>query len=441
VRKDGTLVWICDAYTITDRYPYSEPSRQGISYIRNSVKAVVDAYDGTVTFYVVDDADPMIRAYMAAFPDMFTPASEVPEDLAAHFRHPEDLFRIQTQLFRSYHTTDPEEFFSRSEQWQLAADPRTGQVDDPDTPVVTSNTTVQTAGGQSLVEVDEDDPMNPEYLMMQLPDDDALEFVLVQPFVPVNTESQNLTSLLVARNDGPNRGRLVSYEMPNGVEGPATVDFNIRSDNEISTEITNLARLGSGQSQVVQGALQPYLVGGSVVYVRPVYLRASGSSSLPALAFVIAYNDRRVVRGDTIDEALDNLSAEIRAGGGGPDEPPDDTGTGGDGTTTTSTAPGSTTGSTTQPDEPSPASITDPQEALDRAIDAGDDARAADAQGNNTEYLRLLELSQAYLDRYRDLLAASSTSAPTATSTTSDSTSTTASTAAPPATDTTAPPA
>jgi uncharacterized protein len=437
VLVDGRIQWVIDGYTVTDDYPFAQAVvpdglEQGtglnrrLNYVRNSVRAVVDAYDGTVTFYVVDDTDPMIRAYMDAFPDMFTLGSEVPEELAAHFRHPEDLFRIQSQLYRSYHTIDPEEFFRRTDQWQLAADPRTGLLDNPGDVATTGSSTLQTAGGQSLVEVDEDDPMNPEYLMMRLPGAASEEFVLVQPFVPVNSDSQNLRSLLIARNDGEHIGELVAYTMPNGVEGPAFVASNIQAADEINTRFTDIARQGT-QSQVIQGALQPYLVGGSIVYVRPVYLRASGSTSLPTLTFVIAYNDRRVVAGDTIDQALDNLSDAIRADGDGNTG---DTGDTGDdqGTSTTSTTTGGSTTSTTGGDETDPSSIDDPVVALELAVAAGRDAEAADARGDNVEYLHQLELQQAYLARWDEL-----TPDTTATTTTT--------TAAPSSSESTAPPA
>jgi uncharacterized protein len=437
VLVDGGIQWVIDGYTVTDDYPFAQAVvpdglEQGtglnrrLNYVRNSVRAVVDAYDGTVTFYVVDDSDPMIRAYMDAFPDMFTPGSEVPEELAAHFRHPEDLFRIQSQLYRSYHTVDPAVFFRRTDQWQLAADPRTGLLDNPGDVATTASTTVQTAGGESQIEVDERNPMAPEYLMMRLPNSDTEEFVLVQPFVPVNSDSQNLRSLLIARNDGEHIGELVSYTMPNGVEGPAFVASNIQAADEISRRFTDIARQGT-QSQVIQGALQPYLVGGSIVYVRPVYLRASGSTSLPTLTFVIAYNDRRVVAGDTIDEALDNLADAIRADGDGTDGTPVD-GADDQGGTSTTTTPGGSTSSTVPAEGPAPETITDPDEALRQAVLAGQRADDADARGDNIGYLQQLELQQAYLARWDELVPDT-----TSTSVSSTTTSTTTESTAPPA--------
>nr|MBA3304057.1 UPF0182 family protein [Acidimicrobiia bacterium] len=206
---DGRIKYVLDAYTTSDRYPYAEDANVtglsggsglggGFNYVRNSVKAVVDAYEGTTTFYVVDDTDPLIAAYVEAFPDLFTPGDEVPDELRAHFRYPEDLFRVQTNMWGRYHISDPEGFYDQNDAWNVSPDPQTAGIEQTGTQ--STNAQGEPVGLRRAARID------PYYQLLQLPGDEGEEFVIVRPFVPASGDDSQgrLTAFMVARSDGEN---------------------------------------------------------------------------------------------------------------------------------------------------------------------------------------------------------------------------------------------
>jgi uncharacterized membrane protein (UPF0182 family) len=265
VIADGRLYWIQDAYTITDRYPYSEPYvsfNERINYIRNSVKAVVDAYDGTVTLYVTEPDDALIRTYQAIFPDLFTPFEEMPETLKAHLRYPEGMFNIQASVYRKYHMTDIRVFYNSEDLWALPREVYAGQ----------------------------EQLMEPYYVIMRLPDETEEEFLLMLPFTPVN--KNNSIGWLAARCDGDNYGKLLAYDFPKDrlVYGPSQIENLIQQDTVITEQFALWDR---GGSRVIRGNLLFIPIGGSNLYVEPVFLQAT-SGGLPELKRVI------VATGDSI---------------------------------------------------------------------------------------------------------------------------------------------
>ena len=222
---DGGIHWVVDAYTYTHRYPYSEPLQLGnrrINYMRNSVKAVVNAYDGTVNLYVSDDSDPLVKVYSKIFPGVFKPLVEMPESLKSHVRYPVDFFDVQAALYRAYHMTDPTVFYNKEDMWES---PR------------------EIFGSKEQL-------MKSYYLIMKLPGEDEPEFILLVPFVP--TGKENMISWLAARCDPENYGRLVLYQFPKEkvIFGPAQIEARIDQTPEISEQMTLWSQAGS---RVVRG--------------------------------------------------------------------------------------------------------------------------------------------------------------------------------------------
>jgi uncharacterized membrane protein (UPF0182 family) len=278
VRQDGTLAWICDAYTATTRYPNSETSQTGVSYIRNAVKAVVDAYHGTVTLYVADDKDPIVRAWRAAFPNSFTPLSKMPADLRAHLRYPELAFDIQTEMFAVYHMTSSELLYNREDQWEV--------------PAITRGDTKQA--------------MRPYYTVMKLPGEKTAEFILMLPFTPKRKD--NLAAWMVARSDGAHLGELVVYRFPKDrlVYGPQQVVNRINQDAEISRQIALWDQRGS---KAELGTLLVVPIEESLVYVRPLYLRSEGGK-IPELKRVIVAHENQIAMAPSLREAMDAVFGE-----------------------------------------------------------------------------------------------------------------------------------
>jgi uncharacterized membrane protein (UPF0182 family) len=321
---EGKVYWIVDAYTSTQSYPYSQGIRSGrlpegsglskrVNYVRNSVKAVVDAYDGTVTFYVVDDEDPIVRAYRKAFPDLFTDGGEVPPEMAAHFRYPEDLFRIQTDVYREYHQTDPRTFYAETDLWEIAQNPDVGEIRTRSTASGSAGTVTVTSSDSDAVTGDISSSaarMDPYYLLMRLPGERVDEFVLSQPFVPSVSRNQrdlgNLLSFVVARSDPGHYGELVSYTMPKDetVPGPAQVNNVIANEADISSKISLLNQQGS---KVIQGSLQIVPVGDSILYVRPLYVQGEGDAAFPELEFVVVVYAGEAVFDTTLEGAISQL--------------------------------------------------------------------------------------------------------------------------------------
>jgi uncharacterized protein len=315
---DGRVTWIVDLYTTTSRYPYAQQAdtdqlTQGsgldhdLNYVRNSVKATVDAYDGTVTLYVMDDDDPIIAAYEDAFPDLFTSGDEMSEALRAHLRYPEDLFRIQTAAYARYHLTDPDNFFTQEDAWRVARDPGTAGAD-PSTQV--TDEAGQATGEQRAARI------APYYQLLQLPQGESgeaisaeAEMVLMRPFVPFSDDDRNqlLTAFMAARMDGESYGELVVYEMPSRdlPDGPGIAASDIRGNENVARDETELGR---GGSQVLYGNLLLVPVDNALLYVQPFYVESSSEGrQLPQLTKVIATFGDRVVIEETLQEALGAL--------------------------------------------------------------------------------------------------------------------------------------
>ena len=279
VVSEGRLFWIQDAYTISDWFPYAQPRTPGgTNYIRNSVKAVIDAYNGTVDFYVSDPADPILRTYQRIFPGLFKPLAAMPQDLQQHIRYPEDLFLTQAQLYRAYHMDAPEVFYNREDLWQFPRE----------------------LGGIDGANSREGARMEPNYMIMRLPGEARAEFVLMLPMVP--SQRENLIAWLAARCDPPDYGKLIVYEFPKEklVYGPFQIEARIQQNTDISQQISLWNQMGS---RVIRGNLLVVPIEDSILYVSPLYLRAD-SGQLPELKRVIAAYGDRVVMEETLGAAL-----------------------------------------------------------------------------------------------------------------------------------------
>jgi uncharacterized membrane protein (UPF0182 family) len=290
--------WVIDGYTTTSDFPYSQSVRSGVggslgggyNYIRNSVKAVVDAYNGDVTFYVVDDSDPMIAAWSEAFPDLFTPGSEIPDDLRDHLRYPEGIFTVQTDMWSSYVVGNATQFIEGALAWSVATQPRI------EAGVVEGE--AASAGS-----------MRPQYLMARLPNNDTTEFVLQRAFVPrggsagTSTERPELTGIMMARSDPENYGQLVMVRLPGGVvAAPNLVHSEIRK----SEDLTEFIKEKAGAT-VEFGEMSIVLVDNTIVFVRPVYVEANSATAVPELQRVVAVNGDRIFMGHSIDEAIEGI--------------------------------------------------------------------------------------------------------------------------------------
>jgi hypothetical protein len=283
VLSHGKLYWIQDAYTVSDHYPYSSPqasgSAQGVNYIRNSVKAVVDMYDGTVSFYAMDSRDPLLGMYERAFPGVFKELSELPADLKAHLRYPEDLFRIQSTQYETFHMTDPQVFYNREDLWVLPQEKYDGAVN----------------------------PMDPYYMLMKLPGSGQLEYLIMTPFTPLKRD--NMIAWLAARCDFPDYGKMLFYELPKDklIFGPNQISAMIDQSTTISQQLTLWDQKGSG---VIRGKLIVIPIENSFLYVVPLYLKAEGTN-FPQLKRVIVATGDKVVMEPTLDEALAALFVQV----------------------------------------------------------------------------------------------------------------------------------
>ena len=268
VIANGKLDWIADAYTTTSRYPYSQPNGS-INYIRNSVKVVIDAYTGAMKFYVSDPTDPIIRTYEKIFPGMFTPFTSMPRTLLAHVRYPQDMFNVQSEMFATYHVTQPNVLYSKNNQWEIP-----------------TGTSLSSATGQ----------MEPYYVIMRLPGETRDEFVQILPFVP--NSRQNMIGWLAAQSDVPNYGRAVSFSFPNNatVYGPAQVEAAVNQDPVVSAQLTLWGQEGS---RVIIGNLLVMPIEDSLLYVQPLYLQ-SQTTPLPQLKRVIVFYRASTTAGVTM---------------------------------------------------------------------------------------------------------------------------------------------
>ncbi|MGB7169859.1 MAG: UPF0182 family protein [Acidobacteriaceae bacterium] len=279
VVSDGKLYWIQDAYTVSDRYPYSRPqatgSVAGINYIRNSVKIVVNMYDGSVSFYIMDPKDPVLAVYRRAFPGVFKDLSELSAGLKSHLRYPEDLFAIQAAQYSTFHMTDPQVFYNREDLWVAPEEKYNGTVA----------------------------AMEPYYILMKLPGSERLEYLIMTPFTPQNRD--NMIAWLAARCDFPGYGKMLFYELPKEklIYGPNQISAMIDQSTTISQQLTLWDQKGSN---VIRGKLIVIPIENSFLYVVPLYLKAEGAN-FPQLKRVIVATGDRVVMEPTLDGALSDL--------------------------------------------------------------------------------------------------------------------------------------
>lgn len=325
VTDEGRLVWMLDAYTATDRYPYSARISDGTNYLRNSVKVAIDAYDGDVRAWLVDPSDPMINTLSRIYPGLLRPLEEMPEDLRKHVRYPEDLFRAQTGLYATFHMTDPETFYHREDQWQIPAAQR-GAV----------------RSGYA------------RHIVMRLPGEPEAEYLMMRPFTP--RQKDNLAAWMVARNDGEHYGKLIAYRFPRQslVFGPTQIANRINQDTEVSRQVS---LWDQASSEVIRGELLVIPIEASLLYVQPLYLRAQGGK-IPELKRVIVAHEGRVVMEETLEEGLRVLFGAGAAAGARP-------------RTASSTAPSAAGGT------PTPARNVELEALVRQAREHYDRARAA----------------------------------------------------------------
>ena len=274
IRANGELVWMLDAYTSSDRFPYAARLADGTSYLRNSVKVVIDAYDGTVAAYVVDPEDPIVRTYRRAFPGILRDLAAMPQDVRAHIRYPGELYRTQMSLYTIYHMDDPEELYHREDQWQVP----------------------------TMQQGDEEAPFM-RRIIMRLPSERREEYIYMTPFTP--RQKDNLTAWVVARSDGERYGRLVEYRFPRQslVFGPRQIVNRINQDTEISRQLSLWDQRGS---EVIRGELMVIPIQGALVYVQPIFLRAEGGRIPEMKRVVVAYENRAVME-ETLEEGLGRI--------------------------------------------------------------------------------------------------------------------------------------
>jgi hypothetical protein len=287
IAQDGRLFWIIDGYTTSDRVPYSEPlQRQGPNYIRNPVKAVVDAYHGTVDFYLSDPKDPIMQAFMKIFPGLVKPMAAMPEDLRSHVRYPQELFSIQAHAYATYHVQDPQVFFNKEDILSIPRQRLDGRESD----------------------------MEPYYTIMRLPGESKEEFVLLLPFTP--NRRDNMRAWLAARSDGPHYGKLTALEFPKAklTYGPKQIDARIDQDTFISQQLTLWSQAGS---QVIRGSLLAIPIEKSLLYVQPLYL-AAAQGSLPELKRVIVAFGNRIAMEETMEQSLQRVFGAKPASGAAP---------------------------------------------------------------------------------------------------------------------------
>ncbi|HWP59107.1 MAG TPA: UPF0182 family protein [Candidatus Acidoferrales bacterium] len=291
IAQGGRLFWIIDGYTTSDRYPYSEPAGRIGNYIRNSVKTVVDAYHGTVTFYRSDPDDPIISAYAKIFPGLFVPLESMPEDLRAHIRYPQDLFAIQARIYATYHMQDPQVFYNKEDLLSIPRRELATQDQEP-APMLGMRR-------EQTVEREVD----PYYTIMRLPGEEREEFILLLPFTP--NQKDNMRAWLAARSDPPHYGKLIALDFPKAklVYGPKQIHARINQDAFISQQLTLWSQRGS---QVIRGSLLAIPIEKSLLYVQPLYLAAE-KGSLPELKRVIVAFGNQIAMRETLEQALEDL--------------------------------------------------------------------------------------------------------------------------------------
>ncbi len=293
VTAGGKLYWIMDAMTTTDKYPYSTPySAYGMNYIRNSIKVVVDAYDGDVTFYIVDDTDPIAMAYASIYPKLFKTRSEMPEELSKHIRYSETLFDIQAEVYQTYHMEDTGVFFNQEDVWEIAT---------------------------QYYETENNVRVSPTYLIMKRPYEEKEEFMLMIPYTP--KLKNNMVAWMAGLCDGENYGKLVVYQYPKQtlVYGPMQIEQRINQDTTISPQLSLLDQQGS---KVLRGNMQAILIDNDILYVEVVYVQAAGDEqSLPEVKKVIVSYEDTIVMADSLMEGIEAIFGDVDGSDEVPDNP------------------------------------------------------------------------------------------------------------------------
>lgn len=375
VIADGKLWWINDAYTTGDRYPYSErygAIKQGASgfargdfnYVRNSVKVVTNAYDGSITYYVVDETDPVVRNLRSIYPELFRSIGEMPQSLKDHIRYPEGLFTAQANVYALYHMTNPDEFYNRGDAWKIANE-------------------LQLQGGTK-------GPIEPYYVTTRLPGADRQEFVLFVPMTPAGGQRDNMVAWIAGRADAPDYGKLRALRFPKDrtIFGPLLVEGRIENDSTIRQQLTLLCPQGSG-TQCIRGNLLVLPVGSSFLYVEPLFIQ-SQQSRIPELQRIILATQDRVVMADTFAKGLDAI---FGAGTAAPSPSPSPT-PGPSGSPSPSGAPRPSGSPSPGPSQ----SVADLVRAASQHYDA---AQAALKSGDFAEYGRQIQLLQDDLAKLR----------------------------------------
>jgi len=278
VSKEGKLFWIQDAFSISKNYPYSTPLKGYFNYIRNSVKVVIDAYNGSMDFYIIDKKDPLIQVYAKMFPKLFKDFDKMPQDLKEHIRYPKDLFQVQAELYSTYHMIDPDVFYNKEDYWNIPNE----------------------------IYAENEIKMEPYYIVTKLPKHDREEFILMTPFTPAS--KNNMIAWLAAKNDQPDYGNLIVYKFPKEklIFGPMQIEARIDQDSEISQQLTLWGQKGS---TVIRGNLLVIPIEESIIYVEPLYLRAE-KGEIPELKKVIVSNGTDVVMGNSLEDALGKIFIE-----------------------------------------------------------------------------------------------------------------------------------
>jgi len=428
--------WVQDAYTTTNNYPYAQAANinridlnSGLAtqfnYVRNSVKVVLGAYDGSMKFFVMNNADPIIRVYEKAFPDLFTPVAQAEtliRGITSHWRYPADLFRVQTNMYGRYHLTKAADFYSQAQAWTISQDPGSGSLGQTQLATAIAAPTV---GG--VAQAPATPRLQPEYLLAHLPNSTEQRFMSLQPFEPVSssTKQQNLTAFMTASADPSNYGQLNVYETPpqDNVDGPALITNAIKSNTAISSELT---LLNQGSSEVVLGQVEAVPIDQTLLYVQPIYVQSS-SNRVPTLKdVVVVYNGTAYNSANTsLDAALCKVtnrdgtkplrmycdtSQANQSGPGGTNGPPPPGGQGG-GSTTTSTPPGSPTTTAPGPLPPAPGQTV--QSLLNSAQNQFAAAMAALKAGDLATYQQDIAAASTLVNQAEALAASGAAPAPT----------------------------
>ena len=368
VNDEGRLFWILDAFTESSYFPYSTHHDVGgnsLNYIRNSVKVVIDAYNGTARFYVFDNNDPLLAAYRGIFPGLFLDANQMPADLRAHVRYPETLIRAQGEVYGLYHTQNTSMFFQREDVWSIA---QHVTLDDKNQPKST--------------------PLDPYFVLMQLPGEQKKdEFVLIVPFSPANRN--NMIGWMAGRSDGENYGKLLVYNFPSSrlIDGPTQIESRIDQNAQLSAQFSLWNQQGS---RVIRGHLLVIPIGRSLVFVEPIYLKAE-RSPMPELRLVVLATQEKLAYGQTFGEAMNNLFGEAAAA---QTPPPSSSGQ------SPGQAPPEGRGA---PATPSATPIANLQQLVERAIQEFDDYQRLVSQGKFAEAGQKLEQHKRTLEEIRKL--------------------------------------